>query len=99
MDTVGRAVESSTSTAIVSVVVIYEKYVAVDLIGSVLSTRISKLLLSADSMPKSDATVTLKYCPVKLVVSVVEESVIGVSKISLVYSAHIYNASFFCIGA
>ena len=86
-DTVGRAVESCTTTARVSVIVLYEKYVDVDVIGSVLSTRISKLLLSVDKIPKSDATVTLKYCPVKAVVSVVEESVVALRKPESSYSA------------
>ena len=66
---------------------LYEKYVDVDVIGSVLSSRTSKLLLSVDKIPKSDATVTLKYCPVKAVVSVVEESVVALRKPESSYSA------------
>ena len=62
--TVGLVVES-TVTAIISVVLAaYSSVVDVEVIRVVLSSRTSKLLLSANSIPKFDETVTLKYCPV-----------------------------------
>ena len=78
----------STATASMSVVVIYEKYVAVDLIGVSVSTTTSKLLLSACKRLESAATVTLKYCPVRVVIEfIVEESVVASRKPGSSYSA------------
>ena len=84
--TVGLVVESTVTAIIPVVLAAYSSVVDVEVIRVVLSSRTSKLLLSVDKIPKSDATVTLKYCPVKAVVSVVEESVVALRKPESSYS-------------